>query len=239
MPTKRAFFALLFAVGAVTTDYAADEGGPPSPVQPAVAPTTQTAVAASMPFASPAAAAIQLAVAPTGNEVRYRVREQLVGFDFPNDAVGKSAAVSGAMSLDANGRVLPNESRFIVDATTFASDRDRRDGYVRDRLLAADQFPTITLTPTELRGVTLPLAESGTQSLELIADLTVRGVTRPTKWNVSAHFHDGRVSGTASTVFTFDDFQMAKPRVRSVLSVADSIKLEYDFNLLARTVPTS
>jgi hypothetical protein len=30
----------------------------------------------------------------------------------------------------------------------------------------------------------------------------------------------------------FGDFQMEKPRVRSVLSVADTIALEYDFNLV-------
>jgi hypothetical protein len=56
---------------------------------------------------------------------------------------------------------------------------------------------------------------------------------------VSARFHDGRVSGTAVTSFTFEDFQMEKPRVRSVLSVADTITLEYDFNLLARPVSSS
>jgi hypothetical protein len=30
----------------------------------------------------------------------------------------------------------------------------------------------------------------------------------------------------------FDDFSMEKPRVRSVLSVADTIALEYDFSLV-------
>jgi hypothetical protein len=40
------------------------------------------------------------------------------------------------------------------------------------------------------------------------------------------------VTGTASTRFVFEDFAMAKPRVRSVLSVADTIALEYEFNLV-------
>ena len=60
----------------------------------------------------------------------------------------------------------------------------------------------------------------------------MRGVTRPTVWRVSARLDEGRVSGTASTRFVFDDFQMEKPRVRSVLSVADTIALEYDFTLV-------
>ena len=110
---------------------------------------------------------------------------------------------------------------------------------MRVRLLQVEEHPTITLAPTALLGLTLPLPSSGTKTLELVADLTVRGVTRPTRWRVNAEFHDGRVSGTASTAFTFEDFQMEKPRVRSVLSVADSITLEYDFNLLTRPVPGS
>jgi polyisoprenoid-binding protein YceI len=171
-------------------------------------------------------------VASAGNEVRYRVREQLVGFDLPNDAVGKTGKVTGAIAFDAAGALLPAESRFVVDASTFVSDRDRRDNYVGSRLLNAQQFPEIVLVPTALRGVTLPLATSGSASFELVADLTVRGVTRPTVWRVTAQLGDGRVSGTASTRFVFEDFQMEKPRVRSVLSVADTIALEYDFTLL-------
>jgi polyisoprenoid-binding protein YceI len=171
-------------------------------------------------------------VAPAGNEVRYRVREQLAGFDLPNDAVGKSGKVSGGIAFDADGRLLPAASRFAVDASTFVSDRERRDGYIRGRLLNAQQFPEVVFVPTDVRGVKLPLAGTGSSSFELLGDLTVRGVTRPTLWRVTAKLEDGRVSGTASTRFVFDDFAMEKPRVRSVLSVADTIGLEYDFNLV-------
>jgi hypothetical protein len=176
--------------------------------------------------------ATRYVVAPAGNEVRYRVREQLAGFDLPNDAVGKSNAVSGAIAFDADGRLLPAESRFMVDAATFVSDKDRRDNYIRGRLLQVEQFAQIALVPTELRGVRLPLGSTGSSNFDLLADLTVRGVTRPTVWRVSARLDEGRVSGTASTRFVFEDFQMEKPRVRSVISVADTIALEYDFTLV-------
>ena len=161
-----------------------------------------------------------------------RVREQLAGFDLPNDAVGKSGKVSGGIAFDADGRLLPAGSRFAVDASTFVSDRERRDSYVGARLLNAQQFPEVVFVPTEVRGVKLPVVGTESSSFEVLGDLTVRGVTRPTVWRVRAKLEDGRVSGTASTRFVFDDFQMEKPRVRSVLSVADTIGLEYDFNLV-------
>lgn len=176
--------------------------------------------------------ALRFVVAPTGNEVRYRVREQLVGVDFPNDAIGKSAKISGEIAVDADDGVLSEASRFVIDASAFVSDRERRDGYVRDRLLTAEQYPTIVFVPTGVRGLTIPPSGSGTSTFELLGDLTLRGVTRSTTWRATARFENGQVSGTASTRFTFADFEMEKPRVRSVLSVDDTIGLEYDFNLV-------
>jgi hypothetical protein len=219
--------ALAFAAGCTPTDDARSA---------TVTTTSSGAVAVSD---APPTWVTRYVVAPAGNEVRYRVNEQLAGFDLPNDAVGKSSAVSGAIAFDADGRLLPAESRFVVEASTFVSDRDRRDNYVRSRLLQSEQFAQIALVPTELRGVSLPLAGTGSSNFELLADLTVRGVTRPTVWRVSARLDDGRVSGTASTRFAFNDFQMEKPRVRSVLSVADTIALEYDFALVQEKTHSS
>jgi hypothetical protein len=66
----------------------------------------------------------------------------------------------------------------------------------------------------------------------MTADLTVRGVTRPTTWKGSAQFQNGQVTGSAATAFTFDDIKMEQPRVPVLLSVADTIRLEIDFNLV-------
>jgi polyisoprenoid-binding protein YceI len=179
-------------------------------------------------------ATVRFVVASTGNEVRYRVREQLVGFDLPNDALGKSATLAGAIVIDDAGRLVSAESRFTVDASSFTSDRDRRDNYVRGRLLEATQYPSITLVPTGVQGVTLPPG-SGTYSFNLLGDLTIRRVTRPTTWRVAAKVAGDEVTGSATTRFVFADFSMEKPRVRSVLSVADTIALEYDFRLVRET----
>ena len=198
--------------------------------------TADTASAATQTAAAEGAAeaAVRLDVLPAGNEVRYLVREQLAGFDLPNDAVGRTGAVSGGIALDASGRVIPGESEFVIQIGGLTSDKERRDGYVRRRILVADSNPTVVLKPTALRGVTLPLPGAGTRSLELVGDLTVKGVTRPTTWRVQATFAGDTVSGTAATAFTFSDFELAQPRVPVVLSVADTIRLEYDFRMAAR-----
>lgn len=68
----------------------------------------------------------------------------------------------------------------------------------------------------------------------MIGNLTVRGVTKPTTWHVNAEAKGGQVTGKASTAFTFADFNIDQPRVPIVLSVADTIKLEYDFTLVQK-----
>ena len=187
------------------------------------------AVQASTPVVS---AALRFVLAPTGNAARYRVRERLVGHDLPNDAVGETKTLSGAIEFDSKGKVIPESSKFVVDAGSFVSDKDRRDGFVRGRLLEADAYPSIVLVPTDVRGVSLPLPTSGTLPIEMTGNLTVHGVTRSTLWKGSAKFQDGRVTGSAATAFTFDDIQMEQPRVPVLLSVADTIRLEIDFDLI-------
>ena len=189
-------------------------------------------VAAVQPASFSPAAALRLVLSPTGNAARYRVRERLVGHDLPNDAIGETKALTGAIEFDSKGNVIPQSSKFAVDAGSFVSDKDRRDGFVRGRLLDAQQYPSIVLVPTSVRGVSLPLPSSGTLPIEMTGDLTVHGVTRPTLWKGSAMFQGGKVTGSAATAFTFADIQMEQPRVPVLLSVADTIRLEIDFDLI-------
>jgi polyisoprenoid-binding protein YceI len=177
-------------------------------------------------------ATYEFVVAAEGNEARYRVREQLAGFDFPNDAVGKTSAVTGAIGFDAKGNVVPTESKIVVDVTKLTSDKERRDGYVQRRTLETETHPTVTLIPTKVTGISFPLPKSGKRAFEMVANLTVRGVTRPTTWKGEVNFVNGKITGTAATSFTFEEFSMTKPSVRSVLSVDDTIKLEYDFTFV-------
>jgi polyisoprenoid-binding protein YceI len=196
--------------------------------------TDRVAQVSAGDVALPTTDGLQLVVAPEGNEVRYRVREQLAGFDLPNDAVGTTSQVTGGIAFDAKGKIVPASSKFVVNVTTLKSDKDRRDGYVRGRILETNQFPTVELAPTALEGLTLPVPTSGTKTFQVVGDLTVHGVTKPTTWQVDAKFDGNRVTGTAATTFLFSDFGLTQPRVPVVLSVADSIKLEYTFALVPK-----
>jgi polyisoprenoid-binding protein YceI len=165
-----------------------------------------------------------------GTQARYRVREQLASLSFPSDAVGTTAAVTGAITFDAAGHLMATASQITVDLTTLKSDRERRDRFIQGRTLQTDSFPTAVLVPTGLQGAPKPLPTRGSFAFQLTGDLTVHGVTRPTSWQVTAQAKDGDYTGTAATHVKFEDFGLTPPRVAVVLSVADDIALELDFH---------
>ena len=54
-----------------------------------------------------------------GSRATFRVREQLAGVDFLNDAVGVSEGVTGAIVVRPDGTVDASQSRLTVDVGTF------------------------------------------------------------------------------------------------------------------------
>ena len=176
-------------------------------------------------------------VAPDGNEARYRVREQLAGFDLPKDAVGATKAVTGQIVVGADGKVVKDSSKFVVKLSEMKSDQTRRDNFLRRSTLETTKYPDAELVPVALEGLLLPIQPGSSQTFSVRGDLTVRGVTRPTTWQVTARAEGNDVVGTAATAFTFKDFNLEQPRVPVVLSVADTIRLEYDFRLVPDPKP--
>lgn len=168
-------------------------------------------------------------VVVTGSKARYRVRERLLGNELDNDAVGETSAITGGIALDANGAVVRNLSSFTVTLTGLKSDKSRRDRYVQTRILETDEHPTTKMAVTEVRGLPSPLPTSGRVQFQIVGNLTVKGATRPATWDVTALVAGDKLTGTAATAFTFDDYKISQPKVSVLLSVADTIRLEYEF----------
>jgi len=188
--------------------------------------TAQPAARSAAPAAS---TRLHFVVAPTGNEARYRVRERLVGRDMDNDVVGATKDVTGRLVVESDGRVVRDSSKILVQVATLKSDQTRRDNYLRRRTLESEKYPTVELVPATFTGISAPIPAGASRTFTLTGDLTIHGVTRPTSWQVTARGEGRDVVGTAKTAFTFKDFGLDQPRVPIVISVADTVRLEYDF----------
>jgi polyisoprenoid-binding protein YceI len=215
-PARRAIGLLTIAAATL----AANEAG---------AQATKKAVAKPAANAARTAAPIRFVIAPAGNEARYRVSEVLMGATLPNDAVGVTKSVTGTILAYPDGRIVKDSSKIVIRLDSLKSDKDRRDGFLRRRTLETEKFPTVELIPTSIRGFNGTLPASGTVSFQLLGDLVLKGVAHPTVWNVTARADGQDVAGSAISKFTFKDIGLEQPKVMSVLSVADTIQLEYDF----------
>lgn len=210
----------------------------PATAAPAVSAQTDATTAPSNPTQPTASGAnanetVTLAVVPEKSEARYRVREQLAGVSLPSDAIGKTNAISGQIVGKMDGSIVPADSKFVVDVTTLRSDQGMRDGFIQRTPLQTSQYPNVTFVPTSAPGLPLIVPDSGSASFQLVGDLTIRDVTKPVTWQATCKVESNRTDGTcsATTTFTFEDFNLEQPRVGRVLSIDDKITLEIDLAL--------
>jgi polyisoprenoid-binding protein YceI len=132
-----------------------------------------------------------------GTKARYKVREQLAGVSFPSDAVGTTESVTGTVVINPDGSIDATRSKLVVDLKTIKSDQQMRDGYVQNRTLETEKFPTLEFVPRRATGLPAPLP-AGMQAqagFQLIGDMTLHGVTKEVTWNVVATFGNEQVAG--------------------------------------------
>ena len=174
-------------------------------------------------------------VAPDGNEARYRVREQLAGFDLPKDAIGSTKDIKGRIVIGPDGKVVKDGSKVIIELSSLKSDQTRRDNFLRRSTLETSKYPQAEFVPVALEGLLLPIAPGSSQTFSVRGDLTVHGATHPTIWQVTARSEANGIVGTATTAFPLKDYGLEQTKVPVVLSVADRIRLEYDFRFVPDT----
>ena len=242
--------AIACAPAAAPAAPAPTSAAPAAPAQPTAAPAAPaptTPAAPAQPTATPAAPApptqppaapldggVELTLVSGANEARYRVREELANVSAPFDAIGKTQQVSGAIVLDKSGKVVPARSKITINLASLTSDESRRDGYVQRRTLETSQFPNAIFTVTEVTGLPAALPNEGDHTFKLTGDFTIKDVTKPVSWDVTAAFSPQEVTGSANTSITFEQFELDKPSVLIVLSLADTLKLEIDFTATRR-----
>ena len=163
-----------------------------------------------------------------GTVARYTVREQLARQSLPRNAIGETTAVFGWVTFNPDGTVKSDDSTITVDMSTLASDESQRDSYVRDNTLETDDFSNAVFVAKETRNLPWPLPTQGGVTFRLIGDMTVHGVTRELTWEVTAQFDGATVTATATTSFSFNEFDMERPNVLFLIGVENEIKLELD-----------
>ena len=202
---------------------------PPAALDPAPSTTTAEATATTQAegdgTASPDGA---WQVSDDGSSfVGYRVKEQLAFLNSPNEAVGRTKAVTGTMEVAGD---TVEQVRIEADLTQLTSDESRRDNAIRQRGLESDQFPTATLELAEPIKLDTAPAQGEDVRGQGKARLTVHGVTREVDLDLQGRWTGETIQVAGQLPVKMSDFQIEPPRFGPVVSMEDSLAV--DFNLV-------
>ena len=172
----------------------------------------------------------------SGSKAEYRVREQLARLNFPNDAVGATESITGALVLRPDG-TFTGDSKLIVDMRTLRTDEPKRDGFIRENTLETNRYPTAEFVPRRYTGLPTPLPTSGGATFKLTGDMMLHGVTAEETWDVAATFAADLVTAKATARFNFAKYKITIPRVFGLLSVDDDIRLALNVRMRRVAAP--
>jgi polyisoprenoid-binding protein YceI len=220
--------ALVLAVGGGFLLFVNRTSDSPPPAALDPAPTTAAGQAAATQGDGAASPDGTWQVSDDGSSyVGYRVREQLTFLNSPNEAVGRSKAVTGTMQVAGD---TVEEVRIEADLTQLTSDETRRDNAIRQRGLESERFPTATLELAEPIQLASTPAEGQEVRGQGTGRLTVHGVTREVDLDLQGRWSGETIQVVGQLPVKMTDYQIEPPRFGPVVSIEDSLNV--DFNLV-------
>jgi polyisoprenoid-binding protein YceI len=193
---------------------------------------TEAAAATGAPAVTqPAAAgATVYKLVPGQSVLQYEVGETFLnqGNVF-NLAVGRTSQVAGEVTLDPAAPQNSSLGTIAADISQFASDSDRRDNAIRGRYLESSKYPTVTFKPTAIEGLPQSYQDGQEITFKVSGDLTIRDVTKPVSFDVTAKLSGGTLSGQAVTTILMSDFGFGPISIAGILNTEDQAKVTLNF----------
>lgn len=202
-------------------DLSAALGGDTTPTtESATAPATDAAgttpIATSAPATSQATTAADnfdgdWAPVPADSEFGYRVPETLAGVD--SEAVGRGDDIEGLLTIAGTTATVVDVT---VQVESITSDDSLRDEQFRGRIMNVSEFPTASFRITEpIEFGTIPTGDD-TITATATGELTLRGVTNPVTFDVTAQTTGERIGVLGSIPVAFTDYEIPDPSVGPV-----------------------
>jgi polyisoprenoid-binding protein YceI len=146
------------------------------------------------------------------------------------DTIGSTQEVSGELQLDladpANSVV---GSQFSVNLQSLTSDQSRRDNRIREANLESNRYPLAEFTITSLENVPASYTEGEEVTFQANGDMTIREITQPTRFDVTATLTGDTITGVASTQLAMTDFGFEPPNFVNLFNVANDFTAEVEF----------
>jgi polyisoprenoid-binding protein YceI len=194
-------------------------------------------LALSSPAPSISASAASTAASGTwtvdsGSQAGYRVREKLASFSAPSDAVGRTTAVTGTLTLtQAASGYSVDSAAFTVDVSKLSSDQSRRDQRIHSQGLQSDRYPSASFKLTSPIALPADAGNGQTMHVSATGDLTIHGVTKSVTIPIDARL-GSKVELVGSITFPFSQFSMTPPSIGGFVTVENNATMEFQLLLI-------
>ena len=191
------------------------------PTEQASGPTT------AAPLANAPAGLRKFQVSAAKSKASFIISEVLMG--SPKQVIGTTSDMAGEVGLNLADLSSMRIGEIRVNARTLKTDDDRRNGMLGNQILSTRQFEFLTFTPTQIIGLSGAGAPGANFDFMITGDLSVRGVAKPVTFTAKLGITSAsEVKVTAKAAVRHADFGISIPRVPSVASVGDDVRIEIE-----------
>ena len=145
------------------------------------------------------------------------------------EVVGSTQEISGEFHLVLNEDKSEFVSgQFTVDISTLATTRDQRDEWIRENALESNKYPLAVFTATAVEGAPTSYTDGEEVPFKLLGELSVRDITQPVTFDVTATLDGDTVRAVATTAMKISDFGFEPPNFANTLTVADDFEIRVE-----------
>jgi polyisoprenoid-binding protein YceI len=147
--------------------------------------------------------------------------------------VGSTNDVAGSLTINLDDKSI-GENQFTVNMTTLSTDQNRRDNWIRENGPRFNSFPEASFVATSVENAPESYVEGQEATFQLVGDLTVRDVTVPATFDVTATINGDTLTGIAESNLRMSDFGIDPPNFAQTLTVADPFKVRMELTAQAQ-----
>jgi polyisoprenoid-binding protein YceI len=210
--------------------------------QASEAPTAAPATPTPAPVATGSGAAVSglrtFVIVPEQSKATYLADEEFFGDALSKygiaageaDVVGTTQAIAGQIQLNLDDlEAALGENTFTVQMNTLTTDRELRDNWIRENGPRFNDYPEAIFRATAIEDAPATYNDGDEVSFKLIGDLTIREITQPVTFDVTARLTGDTLTGVASTRLLMSDFGIDPPNFANTLAVNDEFGIQVDF----------
>ncbi len=167
-------------------------------------------------------------ISPSTSEARFMLNETLRGVDTL--VVGTTDQIAGQIAFNPDDLTKAQVGTTTVNAQALATDNNFRNNTLRSDILLAYLYEYIVFEPTAITELTSSISEGESTTFNITGDLTIRDITRPATFVVTAQLvSPTQLKGIATTTLTRSDFELQIPSVPGVANVDNEVMIEIEF----------